>query len=93
MDQVQAIFDVITQQNLNPDNVVYSVSGPVIANTASGLSLRKTALNVFVTLFIALIVIPLACLAHDYFRHWISPLRHGRTGAPPPDGPGPATGM
>jgi len=75
MDQVQAIFDLISKQNLNPDNVVYSITSPLTTRTSSGLSLRKTVLNVFVTLFIAIIVIPLACLGHDYFRNWISPIR------------------
>jgi len=75
LDQVQAFYALISQQNLNPDAVVYTVTAPFLVRTTRGLSLSTVLLYVFVVLLISLIVVPLACLAHDYFRHWISPTR------------------
>ncbi len=73
IDQVQAMYKLITQQNLNPDTVLYSVTSPFVVTAARSLSLRTVALYLLITLFGATIVIPIMCLAHDYFRHWISP--------------------
>jgi hypothetical protein len=73
IDQVQAFYALLSQQNLNPDAVVYTVTTPFLVRKTSGLSLTTTLLYLFVVVLMALIVIPLACLAHDYFRHWISP--------------------
>jgi hypothetical protein len=80
MDQIQAIYALICQQNLNPDTVLYSIMSPFSVRTTSSLSVRTSLLYLFVTLFGAMIVIPLACLAHAYFRHWISPTHPAHTG-------------
>ncbi len=73
VDQVQAMYKLIAQQNLNPDTVLYAVTSPFVVSAARSLSLRTVALYLLITLFAAMIVIPIACLTHDYFRHWISP--------------------
>jgi hypothetical protein len=96
LDQVQAFYALLSQQNLSPDTVVYTVTTPFLVRTTSGLSLARTLLYLFVALLIALVVIPLACLAHEYFRHLISPphtapaLRGDTSGA---SGSGHATGL
>ena len=45
MDQVQALYALMAQQNLNPDNVVYSITSPFAILTTSALSLRTTMLS------------------------------------------------
>jgi hypothetical protein len=68
MDQVQALYKIITEQNLNPNNVLYSITTPFTVRSTSALSLRTLMLYLFVALLGSLIVISLACLAHAYFR-------------------------
>ena len=84
---------MICQQNLNPDTVLYSLTSPFSVHTTSSLSLRTALLYLFVTLFAAMIAIPLACLAHDYFRHAISPRRSAHTDTPPAGGTGHVAGL
>lgn len=73
MEKIEAIYRQISQQNLNPDTVVYSVTAPFVVRTTSALTARTLALYFVMTMIAALLLLPLACLAHDYFRHWISP--------------------
>ena len=73
MERVEALYKVISQQNLNPDAVVYSITDPFVTRTTSAMTARTVAFYFLLTLLGALILIPLACLAHEYFRHWISP--------------------
>ncbi len=93
MDQIQAIYELICRQNLNPDTVLYSLTSPFSVRTTSSLSIRTALLYLFVTLFAAMIVIPLACLAHDYFRHSISPTHPAHTDTPPASGTGRVAGL
>ena len=55
VDQMQAFCGLLSQQNLNPDVVVYTVTTPFMVRTTSGLSLSTTVLYLFVALFAALI--------------------------------------
>jgi hypothetical protein len=73
MDRVEALYKLISQQNLNPDAVVYSVTAPFTTRTTSALPARTVAVYFLLTMLAALIVFPLACLAHEYFRHWVAP--------------------
>lgn len=73
MDQVQLIYKQIAEQNLNPDSVLYSMTTPLVVRTSTSLSPRSVFLYLLVTLVAAAILVPLVCLSHDYFRHWISP--------------------
>ncbi len=82
MDQVEAMYKLIAQQNLNPDTVLYSITSPFVVRTTSSLTPRTVVLYLVLTLFAAMILIPLACLAHDYFRHWISPAHPPVGGTP-----------
>jgi len=93
MDQVHAIYELICRQNLNPNTVLYSITGPFSVRTTSSLSLRTTLLYLLVTLFAAMIVIPLVCLAHEYFRHWISPTHPAHPGTQPASRTGPDAGL
>ena len=73
LDQVQAMYKLIAQQNLNPDTVLYTVTSPFVVRATHSLSLRSVFVYFVMTSFAALFLIPIACLMHDYFRHWISP--------------------
>jgi hypothetical protein len=72
-DQVQTIYKLISEQNLNPDTVLYSITSPFVVRTTSSLSSQTVMFYFFVMLFAAALILPVSCLAHDYFRHWISP--------------------
>jgi hypothetical protein len=80
MDKIEALYRQVSQHNLNPDTVVYQVTAPFVVRTTSSLTARTMAFYFVLTLLAALVLIPLACLAHDYFRHSISP--SSRPGAP-----------
>jgi hypothetical protein len=73
MEQVEALYRLISQQNLNPDAVVYSITAPFVVRTTFSLTARTVAFYFLLTVLAAMILIPLACLAHEYFRHWVSP--------------------
>jgi hypothetical protein len=73
MDRIEALYRQISQQNLNPDTVVYSVTAPFIVRTTSAVTARSMAFYFLMTLLASMLLIPLACLAHDYFRHWVLP--------------------
>jgi hypothetical protein len=93
MDQVQSIYKQIAEQNLNPDSVLYSMTTPFVVRTTSSLSQRTVLLYLLVTLVAAAVLVPLICLAHDYFRHWISPRGSTRMDTPLSGGTGRATGV
>ncbi len=81
MDQIQAFYKQVSDHNLNPATVLYSITGPYSTRTISPLTPRTIGLYLFLTLFAAMIVVPFACLVHAYFRQWTSP--SSGTGAPP----------
>jgi hypothetical protein len=85
VDQIQAIYKLIAEQNLNPDTVLYTVTSPFIVRATSALTLRTVLLYLLITLLVSAIVVPALCLAHDYFRHWVSPRQ--APGGPHPNAP------
>ncbi|MBI2219690.1 MAG: hypothetical protein HYU53_00585 [Acidobacteria bacterium] len=82
IDDVQAVYKLIAQQNLNPDTVLYSITSPFVVRTTSSLTVRTGFLYFVLTLFAGMIAIPLACLAHHYFRHWIPAAAPPASGTP-----------
>ena len=93
IDQVQAMYKLIAQQNLNPDTVLYTVTSPFVVNATSSLTLRTMFVYLLITLFAAMIAIPIACLAYDYFRHSISPATPSSHDLPRPTGSGHVAGV
>jgi hypothetical protein len=73
IERVEALYKLISQQNLNPDAVVYSITAPFLVRTTSSLTPRAIGFYFLLTVLAAMILVPLACLAHYYFRHWVSP--------------------
>jgi hypothetical protein len=68
LDQVEAFYLLLSQQNLNPNTEVYTVTTPFVVRSTSSLSFASSMLYFFVVLLVAMIVIPLACLIHFHFR-------------------------
>jgi hypothetical protein len=80
VDQMQALYKIVAEQNLNPNTVLYTVTSPFFVKTTSALTLRTVLLYLIMILLISLIAVPALCLLHRYFHHW-SPSR------PPAGGP------
>jgi hypothetical protein len=80
-DQVSALFDRVSEQNLNPNAVLYTITSPLLVATRSSLTWRTILFYLAIIMFVALIAIPLSCLVHAYFRESIS-----QAGPPKTDG-------
>jgi hypothetical protein len=86
LDQVEAFYLLLSQQNLNPNTEVYTVTTPFVVRSTSGLSFTRAALYLFVVLLVAMVAIPLGCLIHDHFRPALA------SSVSPPDTQGTADG-
>lgn len=72
-ENVAALYDRIAEQNLNPTNVLYTLTSPFSVRTIPSLTPR-TALMYFLGLMLtALFVIPLSVLAWAYARQAVAP--------------------
>jgi hypothetical protein len=67
-DQIGALFERISEQNLNPNSVLYTLTGPFFVTTQPSLTLRTILFFLAVTLFVGIIAIPLICLAAAHSR-------------------------
>ena len=72
LDQVGALYARIAEQHLNPSGVLYSVTAPSSVRTISSFPLNTAIRYLAAALFIGLFLIPIACLAHAYFRDSVS---------------------
>jgi hypothetical protein len=68
LNQIGSIYQELCTQNLNPQTVLYSITSPFISRTERLFTLRTAALYGALTLFLALILVPIGCLIHNYFR-------------------------
>jgi hypothetical protein len=68
LDQINAIYQELSTQNLNPQTMLYRVTSPFTSRTLRSFSLRSAALYGALTMFLALILVPIGCLIHNYFR-------------------------
>lgn len=68
LDQVNAIYQEISAQNLNPRTTLYTITGPTFFISERALSATKLAMFSAMVLIFALIVIPLGCLTHAYLK-------------------------
>jgi hypothetical protein len=71
IDQINAIYLELSTQNLNPQTFLYRVTNPFSTRTERAYSLRLAVLYSALTLFLALILVPIGCLVHHYFRSGI----------------------
>ena len=68
VDQVNAIYEELSTQNLNPTTLLYTVTAPFTIRTERALSLRTAVLYGALVFMLSLFLVPLGCLAHSYFR-------------------------
>jgi hypothetical protein len=66
-DQVTAIYQALSAQNLNPRTLLYTVTGPVTVRTERGFSLQTILLYGFVAFIFAVVAILAACLIHSRY--------------------------
>jgi hypothetical protein len=68
LDQINALYLELSAQNLNPQTILYRITDPFATRTERAFSLRSAALYSALTIFLALILVPIGCLVHHYFR-------------------------
>ena len=68
VDQVNAIYEELSTQNLNPTTLLYTVTAPFTMRAERALSLRTAVLYGALVFMLSLFVVPLGCLAHSYFQ-------------------------
>jgi hypothetical protein len=75
IERVSALYKEISEQNLNPDTVLYFVNSPFIIRTTSPLTVPAMAQYLLLALFSALILVPLAFLGLDGVLRWTDAAR------------------
>ena len=65
IDQVNAIYDAISKQNLNPSTMLYTVTAPFSLLTVQALNFKSVGLGFILVIMLTLIVVPAGCLAHN----------------------------
>ena len=71
LEQSNAIYTELSAQNLNPRTSLFTITSPFIVTTERPISLSRLALYGLLALMLGLIVVPLSCLIHHYFRREI----------------------
>ena len=71
VDQVNAIYEELSTQNLNPTTLLYTVTAPFTMRTEAALSRRTAVLYGALVLMLSLVLVPLGCLLHGYFQREI----------------------
>ena len=71
VDEVNAIYDELSTQNLNPTTLLYTVTAPFTMRTQRALSLRTVGLYGILVFMLSLVLVPLGCLLHGYFQREI----------------------
>ena len=72
VDQVNAIHEELSTQNLNPTTLLYTVTEPFTMRTERALSLPSIALYAMLVFMLSLVLVPLGCLLHGYFQREIA---------------------
>lgn len=67
IDHVNAIYDQLSKQNLNPSTLLYTTTRPVSVTTARRIDLRTVVLLLALAFVLALVFVPVVCLVHHYF--------------------------
>ena len=71
VDQVNAIYDELSTQNLNPTTLLYTVTAPFSMRTQRALSLRTVGLYGILVFMVSFFLVPLGCLLRGYFQREI----------------------
>lgn len=73
LEQANAVYEVLSAQNLNPRTNLYTIISPFTIATQRAIGLRTLGLYGLLVVMVSLIVVSLACLIHHYFRREILP--------------------
>jgi hypothetical protein len=73
VEQGNAIYQELSKQNLNPRTNLYAMTSPFTITTERVVTLRRLALYGIWTLMLSLLLVPLTCFIHHYFRREILP--------------------
>ena len=68
IDQMNAIYEELSSQNLNPTTLLYTSVAPFTMRTERALAGRILILYGMLVFMVSLIVVPLGCLGHAYFQ-------------------------
>jgi hypothetical protein len=68
LDGINAIYEQISAHNLNANNFLYTVTAPMAQRVERAVTLRRLAMYGSLVLMVSLMLVPLACLIHHYFR-------------------------
>ena len=71
VDEVNAIYDELSTQNLNPTTLLYTVTAPFTMRTQRALSLRTAVWYGALVFMLSLVLVPLGCLLHSYLQREI----------------------
>ncbi len=71
MDQVNAVYEEISKENLDPRTNLYSITTPPWSTTLRGFPASRLAVYEILTFVLSLWLIPLGCVIYDYFRREI----------------------
>jgi hypothetical protein len=84
VEQANAVYEQLSKHNLNPRTSLYAMTGPYSVTTQRAITLRGLATYALLTIVVATILVPLACLVHNYFRQegLLSARGEGRGGRP-----------
>ena len=64
IDEVAAIYGALSDQNLNPSNVFYTITGPFAVQTQRSLKVGTVAWAFLLAVLLTLVFVPAACLIH-----------------------------
>jgi hypothetical protein len=85
LEQANEAYREISAQNLNPRTNLYSITSPFSIQVQRALTLRMLVLYLLLGVLASVLIVPLGCLVHHYFRHEILPPRPGVGPAPVPE--------
>ena len=71
VDQVKALYEELSTQNLNPVNLLYTVTAPFTMRTEHAMSRGRAVVYGTLVFMLSLFLVPLGCLAHSYFQREI----------------------
>ena len=78
MEQANAVYMELSSQNLNPRTNLFTITSPFLVTSERAVTLLALAPSVMLVLMASLILVPLSCLVHHYFRREILPVRPAR---------------
>ena len=78
VEQSNATFEELSAQNLNPRTNLFTITRPFAVTVLRPVTLRTLWPIGLLTLMFGLVVVPLVCLIHYYFRREIQPEQPAR---------------